>query len=195
MKFSKLELSLLVAMFITLTYSAFATNSTEQLSSKIIRFHVLANSDTDFDQQLKITVKDEVFEYISLLTANCSSNEEAYSIIFDNLEEINSLSSEIIRENGFNYNSSTILQYEYYPTTNYVDFSLPSGYYNGLKIEIGQAQGQNWWCVLFPPLCNQTAYDTKNLNSSEIEFISSENYEFRFKFIDTFSQIKHQING
>lgn len=192
MKFLKIELAIIFSLFITLTYTAFATNSAEQVSSKVIRFHVIANSDDTADQQLKLAVKDEVFAFISDLTANCDTNEQAFDVISQNIEEINSLSSKIIEQNGYDYTSTTFLHNEYYPQKDYGDFSLPAGYYTGINIEIGDAVGQNWWCVLFPPLCNQTAYDTKNLNPDDLDFISS--YEFRFKFIDVLSQIKHQIN-
>ncbi|MFI3227315.1 MAG: stage II sporulation protein R [Clostridia bacterium] len=194
MKFLKSELALILALFITLTYTAFATNSYQQISNKVIRFHILANSDTDFDQQLKLDVKDQVFAYISDLTANCDTTEQAFEIISQNIEEINTLSSQIIAQKGYSYLATTTLDYEFYPQKSYDDFSLPSGYYTGIKIEIGQSEGHNWWCVLFPPLCNQTAYDTKNLNSDDLDLISSQDYEFRFKFVDIFSQIKHQIN-
>lgn len=194
MKFLKSELALILALLITLTYTVFATNSYEQVADKVIRFHVLANSDTDADQALKLLVKDQVFAFISDLTANCDTNEQAFDIISQNIEQINELSAQIIAQNGYSYASVSTLSSEYYPQKSYDDFSLPAGYYTGLKIEIGQAEGQNWWCVLFPPLCNQTAYDTKNLNSDDLDLISSQDYEFRFKFVDIFSQIKHQIN-
>lgn len=194
MKIFKFELALILSLFITLTYTVFATSSLDNLSQKVIRFHVLANSDSDIDQQLKLQVKDEVFEYISNLTVNCDTNEQAFDIITENISEINQLAYTVIENQGFSYSCKTILENEYYPQKSYDNFSLPAGYYNGLKIEIGKAQGQNWWCVLFPPLCNQTAFNLKNLDEDDLDFISHSDYEFRFAFIDMFSNIKHQIN-
>lgn len=195
MKFLKSELALIFALFITLTYTVFATNSQNDVSDKVLRFHVLANSNSVEDQELKIEVKNEVFEYISILTKDCDTNSQAFDVISLNLDKINSISEQVILENDYNYSSKISLNYEFYPHKNYDNFALPAGYYTGLKIEIEHGLGDNWWCVLFPPLCNQTAYDTKNLTTKELDFISSADYEFRLKFVDFFESIKYQINS
>lgn len=195
MKFLKSELALIFALFITLTYTVFATNSYDNISEKVTRFHVLANSNSSYDQELKILIKNEIFYYISDITSNCSTNIETNELILQNISQINSLAQKIIIDNGFDYTVETALEYEYYPLKNYDDFSLPAGYYTGLNIKIGEALGENWWCVLFPPLCNQTAFDTKNLTPNELDYISSTDYEFRLKFVDFFESIKHQINS
>lgn len=195
MKILKFELALMLALFITLTYTISATNSFEDISSKIIRFHVLANSNEDYDQDLKLLVKNEVFEYISVLTENCFSNEQAQEIIMQNLNVINKVAQEIIFANGYNYKATTTLENEFYPQKDYENFSLPSGYYEGLQIKIGEADGENWWCVLFPPLCNQTAFDTKDLTQNDLDYITKSDFEIRFKFIDTLSTIKNKINN
>lgn len=195
MKLLKSELALIFAMFITLTYSVTATSNLSDISEKIIRFHVVANSDDLHDQQLKLNVKDEIFEYISNITKNATTTEDANNIIEENLEKIQIISQNIVYINGYDYNVSVVIQNEFYPQKDYETFSLPSGYYNGLKINIGEAVGQNWWCVLFPPLCNQVAMDTKNLNSEEIDFLQTNPTEFRFKFIDTYETIKYYLNS
>lgn len=189
------EIALILAMFITFTYSAVASSTLEGISEKVIRFHVIANSNSEKDQQLKLIVKDEVFAFLTSLTQNASTTEHANSIITKNLDEICKKATQVVIENGFDYPVSITLENEFYPQKDYDNFSLPSGYYNGLKINIGQALGENWWCVIFPPLCNQTAMDVKNLNPSDIDFITHVDYEFRFKFIDTLSQVKQKINN
>lgn len=192
MKINKLQLSLIIAMIITLTYSVVATNTFESTQSKVFRFHVLANSDTDYDQELKLKVKDEVFAYTTNLTKDLQNNIQASQVISQNLEEINEIATDVIKQNGYNYAVNSEITNEYYTTRVYDDFSLPAGYYDGLKINIGNAEGQNWWCVLFPPLCSSVA--TKDLTEDDVDFITSQDYEYRFKFIDTLAEIKHFLN-
>ncbi len=195
MKIFKSELALILALFVALTYTTSANKSLEEISDKVIRFHVLANSNDEYDQELKIEVKNEIFSLISDLTEECLTNEQAHAIINANIEVINNVSKEIISRLGYNYNVETTLQNEFYPQKDYEQFSLPAGYYEGLQIKIGEAVGENWWCVLFPPLCNQTAFDTKNLTDDDLDFITKSDYEFRFKLIDTLSNIKYKINS
>lgn len=193
MKLTKFDFSLIIAMFITLLITSTSVNSWNQTADKLIRFHVLANSDEIYDQELKLEIKSEVFEYITELTKNEISKESANDIINQNIENINDLAQKIVLDNGYDYIVSTAFENEYYPQKSYDDFVLPSGFYNGLKIYIGNAKGQNWWCVLYPPLCSSTAFDTKDLTTEELDLITQKDYEFRFKFIDTYSNIVSKL--
>lgn len=192
MKINKLQLGLIFLMAILLTYSVEATNSFQSTQSKVFRFHILANSDEYYDQELKMIVKNEVFLYITDLTKDLQSNLEAMEIISENIDSINNLAQKIVIENGFNYTVTSKICNEYYTTRVYEDFSLPAGYYDGLQINIGNSEGENWWCVLFPPLCSSVA--TKNLTTDDIDYITNKNFEYRFKFIDTISEIKEFLN-
>ncbi|EQF22582.1 stage II sporulation protein R [Clostridioides difficile CD160] len=120
---------------------------------KLIRFHVIANSNTDEDQELKLKVRDEVIKYLQPKLQNSKSIEESEAIIkreYSNLEEI---SKNIILENGYNYSVKVGIQYSNFPTKQYSNIVLPAGEYKALKIIIGKGEGKNWWCVMFPPLC------------------------------------------
>ena len=188
MKINKFEISIIIAMIITLTYSTVSAQSFNSMESKVLRFHVLANSDEVYDQELKLEVKEEVFSFVTELTKDLDTNIEASQVVSENLDSVNQMAIDIVLENGYNYGVTSQITNEYYDTRVYDDFSLPAGYYDGLRIEIGQATGQNWWCVLFPPLCSDTA--TKNLTDDDVDFIKEEKYQFRFKFVDALSEVR-----
>ena len=188
MKINKFEISIIIAMIITLTYSTVSAQSFSSMESKVLRFHVLANSDEVYDQELKLEVKEEIFSFVTELTKDLDTNIEANQVVSENIDTINQMATDIVLENGYNYGVTSQITNEYYDTRVYDDFSLPAGYYDGLRIEVGQATGQNWWCVLFPPLCSDTA--TKNLTDDDVDFIKEEKYQFRFKFVDALSEVR-----
>lgn len=123
------------------------------IAKEIIRFHVIANSDSDEDQNLKLQVKDGISEYMGNLLKNADSIEETRDIITNNLSEIKRRAEAIIKEEGHNETVKAYLTTCYYPIKKYGDYVFPAGDYEALRIEIGKAQGKNWWCVLYPDLC------------------------------------------
>lgn len=123
------------------------------LEKKLIRFHVIANSDSVEDQALKLKVRDKVLEYISPKLKNSQSVEESRQIIQENDENIKKVAQEAVCKNGYKYNISTTLSKENFPVKTYGNITLPQGEYEAYRILIGSASGQNWWCVMFPPLC------------------------------------------
>lgn len=126
---------------------------TEDYREKLIRFHVIANSDTDEDQNLKLKVRDAVIAYLQPKLENSTSIEESEAIIkaeHDNLERV---SKDIISKNGYDYNIDIKLEYSNFPAKQYSSVVLPAGKYKALRIIIGEGKGKNWWCVMFPPLC------------------------------------------
>lgn len=128
-------------------------NISKDYKDKLIRFHVIANSNTDEDQELKLKIRDEVIKYLQPKLQNSKSIQESEAIIkkeYSNLEEI---SKNIILENGYNYSVKVGIQYSNFPTKQYSNIVLPAGEYKALKIIIGKGEGKNWWCVMFPPLC------------------------------------------
>ncbi|MBO5743656.1 MAG: stage II sporulation protein R [Clostridia bacterium] len=123
------------------------------LASNVIRFHVLANSDEEIDQKLKLKVRDAVIKEASSMFDNNGDINMARCTVLDNLENIKKIAKDEIEKNGFNYDVDVSLGQSQFPTKNYGEIVLPAGSYEALKIEIGKAEGQNWWCVFFPPLC------------------------------------------
>ncbi len=175
-------------------------NIVEDISEKLIRFHVLANSDSDIDQDLKLRVKDEVLKYISPILNESQSLEESREILKREDKNIIKIAEDYIKSQGFDYTVETTLTRENFPVKEYGNIVLPQGEYEAYRILIGEGEGQNWWCVMFPPLCfidvtkGQVAYDEteKKMKDvlSEEEFKSvnkkENNVKFGLKVIDLF---------
>ena len=125
----------------------------DEVKDSLIRFHVIANSDNDEDQQLKLKVKNRVIEYLYPFLSNSKSLDDSRKIIIDNMSEVKKISEEVIREEGYNYDVDLQLSRENFPDKSYGNIILPQGNYEAFRIIIGKGQGRNWWCVMFPPLC------------------------------------------
>ena len=123
------------------------------ISSSVFRLHVLANSDSKEDQNLKYLVRDSLLEYMNTLCAGITSKKEAINLVTEHKQEFENIALKVIRENGFNYSVNINIGNFNFPTKTYGNISLPAGMYDALRVEIGTASGQNWWCVLFPSLC------------------------------------------
>lgn len=130
-----------------------AQGSQEAIAKELIRFHVRANSDTQEDQQLKMCVKEQVVAYMDELLKDSESVEQSSEIICKNLENIANLASETVHSKGYSYDVCAYMVKEYFPVRVYGDIALPAGEYTAFRIDIGKAEGKNWWCVLYPPLC------------------------------------------
>ena len=166
------------------------------IADKVIRFHVIANSDSTFDQALKLKVRDKIIEYITPLIDNSKNIDESRKIISDNLDNIEAIAKATLSTYS-NYTVTTELTNSKFPTKNYEDYSFPAGEYEALKITIGEGNGQNWWCVMFPPLCftdssiefSEDSVETlkENLSEKELELISNyekPNVQIKFRFLE-----------
>lgn len=153
----------------------------EEINTKLIRFHVIANSDSDEDQKLKLKVRDEIIKYIAPKLKESKSIEESREILKDNNDKIIEIAKECIKKNGYDYNVQTTLGRENFPVKTYGNITLPQGNYEAYRVLIGKASGQNWWCVMFPPLCfvditkGQVAY--KETEKQMKEVLTEEEYE------------------
>lgn len=123
------------------------------IEGKIIRFHVIANSDTVEDQALKLKVRDKVLEYISPKLKDCSDINASRKILLENDENIKKIAEGVVKNNEYTYGVKTQLSNENFPVKTYGNITLPQGKYEAYRIIIGSGEGQNWWCVMFPPLC------------------------------------------
>lgn len=190
-------------LFITVVSAFVPIHNEQRIYSDVIRLHVIANSDSEEDQALKYEVRDYIIGYISSLTEECADIEEARESVEGKLEVINGKVSEYIREAGFPYTSEVTLTKEDYPTIVYGSesseetFRLPQGKYLSLRILIGEAEGKNWWCVLFPPLCMSGAKVEDELavagyNHEQIKVLKnndSTKYVVRFKILEILSEL------
>lgn len=161
----------------------------ETLTQDVLRLHILANSDTNEDQELKLLVRDEITKECKELFSEAQSLEEAKEITLENLEELNKTATTVIKEQGKDYTVSVQLCEEYFNTRYYGSVTMPAGKYTALQIKIGKAKGENWWCVLYPSLCVGTSTDyesfEENLTPQECSVVSSGNkYEFKFKIVE-----------
>ena len=158
----------------------------KSLSEKLIRMHVIANSDTAEDQNLKLEVRDAVNGYLSEKLVNCNDSDVASHIIMSDLEGIENVAESTLIKHGCGYSVDVTLSDEIYPTRHYENFSLPAGEYSSLQIKIGDAKGQNWWCVVFPPLCTSAVTEDDlsemALTEDEIDLITSDDGGVVFKF-------------
>ena len=141
----------LLALFVFINACSYVSAVSSNISENVFRLHVIANSDSVEDQNLKYIVRDAVINFVNSSNINVSSKEELISNL--DLDAIKSIAQNTVWEYGFSYPVSVELGYFDFPTKNYGDVSLPAGFYDALRIKIGDSCGQNWWCVMFPPLC------------------------------------------
>ena len=146
-------LSLLLFIYTTICAISYAQNVSSDISNSVFRLHVIANSDTNEDQNLKYKVRDSLLQYMNEICKNCSSKEEAILLVENNKDNFKQIALEKIKAEGYSYDVNINIGNFEFPTKKYGDISLPAGYYDALRVEIGEAKGQNWWCVMFPPLC------------------------------------------
>lgn len=199
-------LTILVFIYIALLSFNYSKAISSNLSDSVFRLHIIANSDSSADQELKLKVRDKIIEYMNTLTSNSSDKKDVISIVNNHLDSFKEIALNTIKENGYNYDVNIEIGNFHFPTKSYGDISFPAGNYDALKIEIGDAIGQNWWCVLFPPLCfvnSSTGVvpdDSKNtlkenINSESYEIISEGNnindntsdIKIKFKIIEFFN--------
>lgn len=189
--------------------------SQKTISDKIIRFHVIANSDTTEDQALKLKVRDEVLNYISPKLKDSKDIQESRKILEENNEILKEIARKVIKENGYKYEVVTMLSHENFPVKSYANITLPQGNYEAYRIIIGSGEGHNWWCVMFPPLCftditkGEVAYketekemkqvltpeEYKLVNNSETNTIDDEKMVVKFKFAEVTKELYKKIQG
>lgn len=194
----KIFVPIFLVTTLIITYIAPFIETSENISEEVFRLHILANSDSDEDQNLKLKVRDRILNSSQELFLNCSTIDEVIKVSENNISYFENQAKECIKENGYNYKVNVYVDKEYFNTREYDTITLPSGIYNALKIEIGRAQGHNWWCVMFPAIClPAVSEDEINsiLSEEEIKLINSSNkYEIRFKIVEIYEKIKSKLN-
>lgn len=202
-KYSALLL-ILLCLYILVSAFSYVNAVSSDIAKSVFRLHVIANSDDKNDQELKLKVRDNVLSYMNTICENVTSKDEAISIANEHIDEFKKIALDTIHENGYDYSVNIRIGNFSFPTKTYGDISLPSGFYDALRIEIGEAKGQNWWCVMFPPLCfvdvssGIVPDDSKetmksDLSSEEFSLISDNedsSVKFKFKLIEWFQNVK-----
>lgn len=190
-------LGLVFTMLFTLT--GFAAQC-GQIENKVFRLHVLANSDSEEDQALKLKVRDRILEESRGLFEDSETREDAEQTAAVHLEEFRRAAQEEIYEQGYSYPVTVTLEHCYFNTRYYEDVTLPAGYYDALRVEIGAAEGKNWWCVMFPPMCLPAAEESKELSDvldpGEMEIVEGgQKFEARFKIVEWIEGLKAWLRG
>ena len=195
-------LSFLLFIYTSICAISYAQNISTDIADSVFRLHVIANSDSKEDQDLKYIVRDNLLSYMNEICSNCETKQEAIDIVTENKDKFEEIAKSTIKEQGFSYDVKINIGNFEFPTKNYGDISLPAGYYDALRIEIGEAKGQNWWCVMFPPLCfvdvtsgvvPEESKEVMEENLSEEEFAlvsnsSNDELQFKFKLIEFFQE-------
>ena len=199
-----LVLIILFSIYVFICAFSYVNAISANISSSVFRLHVIANSDSAEDQNLKYLVRDALIDYMNSVSKNSNSKDEAISIAYQHKSDFYKIAKKVIDDNGYDYNVNISIGNFTFPTKNYGDISLPAGYYDALKVEIGNASGQNWWCVMFPPLCfvdistgivpedsKETIKDS--LHTEEYNLINNAqtaDVKFKFKLLEFFQNIK-----
>ena len=196
------EIALLLGVAVCLLSGAKALHTQDELADKVVRLHVLANSDSEEDQALKLLVRDAVLDRAEDLLAQTSSRAEAEGKLRGQLLEFERLAEAVVREAGYDYEVTAELTDTEFPTREYEGFTLPAGEYLALRILIGEAAGRNWWCVVFPPLCTAASADVPasalaaGFTEDEVRLITEEDrgYVLKFKAVEFWETLREKWN-
>lgn len=197
------EIALLIGMAVFLISGAVSLQNRDQLADKVVRLHILANSDSEEDQALKLRVRDRVLERATELLEQTGDRREAADVLQSHLPELERIAAEEISDCGYEYDVTAEVANTMFPTKEYDGFTLPAGEYLALRIIIGEGNGHNWWCVVFPPLCAAASEDVAEtalaagLSEDQVGLITEENrgYELRLKSVELWEKLKARLEG
>ena len=198
--FHSVELALLIGLAAALLWGAGTLRTQEALAEKVVRLHVLANSDSEEDQALKLRVRDRVLQRATELLEASEDRAQAEGLLRGDLLELERIAAEEIAAAGYDYAVTAELTNTDFPTKEYDGFALPAGNYLALRIVIGEGKGQNWWCVVFPPLCTAAAADVPasalaaGFSEEDVGLITEENegYVLKFKAVEWWETLKEK---
>ena len=183
-----LELALAVGLVAALAWGASAVKTQREISDKVVRLHVVANSDSEEDQALKYRVRDAVLARTTALLEASSDRSQAEGLLRGQILELERIAAEEIAAAGYDYAVTAELTTADFPTKEYESFTLPAGNYLALRVVIGEGAGQNWWCVVFPPLCTAAAAEVPasalaaGFSEDEVRLITEEDQGYMLKF-------------
>lgn len=196
----KIKISITIGIVVAILFSicSFAKTS-EEIRSDVLRLHVIANSDTSVDQNLKLRLRDYILQEGKDIFNGSVNVENAVEKIEPVLPELEKSAKAFVNQAGFDYDVKISLSNEYFTTRTYETVTLPAGKYLALRVVIGSGEGHNWWCVMFPPMCVPAA-DKKDeienvFSEKEIKLVESKpKYEPRFKVVEIYEQLKEIIS-
>ncbi len=193
-------LSLMIGLAAAVVWGGWALREQQELADKVVRLHILANSDSEEDQVLKLQVRDVVLTRAEELLRASDGRGEAEVMLREHLRELTQVAQTAVQEQGYGYSVRTELANTVFPTREYEDFSLPAGNYLALRVIIGEGEGKNWWCVVFPPLCSQSSADlartamAAGLSQSDVALLEEDGgYVLKFKSIEIWEWLRRKF--
>lgn len=201
MKLKVWEKAVLLSLLLTVLVSMVGfQHQCEDISHRVLRLHVLANSDSDEDQALKLKIRDRILEEGKELFSSTDNLEEAEQVAAQNLERLQTAAQEEVYRQGYDYPVQIELAEMYFTTREYDTVTLPAGTYNALRVTIGNGQGKNWWCVLFPPMCVAASTEEVQLDTvlteEQLDIVEeSQQYEVQFKVVEWFENLCQWIRS
>ena len=181
-----------------MSMTSFSAQS-ESISQSVLRLHIMANSDSKKDQELKLNVRNLVQNICYNMYSDTDTLDEAEKIVSQNLDAIKEQVQNEVYRQGFDYSVNAQLVNMYFTNRVYDNITLPAGYYDAVRITLGEGKGHNWWCVMFPPICISTSENTADisdvLNQKQTEIVTDRSYECKFKIYEMFCDISEKING
>lgn len=187
--------SAIIAFVLTVIYSVIPFQAVcAEIPNDVFRFHILANSDSEEDQALKLKVRDKVLERTKILFDTANSKSDAEKFVKANLETIEKIAQNEVYKNGHNYPVKAEVVNMHFDTRYYESYTLPSGMYDALRITIGNAKGHNWWCVMYPSICISTVDEGKDrakdaLSDDEYSVVTDDKVEYKFFIVELFQKI------
>ena len=184
-------IALFCACFMLLTaIDMLIPRSESNIFDNAIRLHILADDNSDRAQSVKLLVRDAILNECGDMFSDNGDVLSASETVEENLPHIEEIANRVLSENGMEYSAKAVWGYEEYPTRVYEDFTLPAGTYRSLRVNLGDAEGNNWWCVLFPPLCTGAAsaddFSSAKINNTDSSVFTNKKYIFRFKILELF---------
>lgn len=190
--------SMALAVYIAFSCTYFCA-SAETVKKDVVRLHILANSDCEADQQVKLKVRDALLSKNTLILSEGVTAENAVLYFEKSKEELLETAKEVLKENGYDYNVTISLEKEYFETREYGELTFPAGEYTALKVVLGEGKGKNWWCVMFPPLCVPAADGVEADKEKTADYLTpggekivngGDKYIVRFKLLEIFEKLK-----
>ncbi|HEX2986029.1 MAG TPA: stage II sporulation protein R [Caproiciproducens sp.] len=194
-----IEKSICLALVLTVLLSFTGlTAGCEDISSRVLRLHVLANSDSSQDQALKLKVRDRILKESAGMFDHIKNKDEAERTVREKLPRLQSAAADEIQRQGYHYPVQVELTNMYFTTRQYNTVTLPAGNYDALRVTIGKAQGHNWWCVIYPAMCLPAAEEPKKLsdvlNANQLKIVENKNgYQVKFLTVEWYEKIKNYM--
>jgi len=201
-KISLLLLLLCVTLSFMMVFVSEGFNAAHTVREESLRLHVLADTDSEADQTVKLKVRDAILEETGDMFISCASASEAVNRVLEKKEEIKEIAENVLRENGFDYGAEVFVEEEYFGTRQYENVSLPAGNYTALRVVLGKGEGHNWWCVMFPPLClpavternEDSVYGVFGENGGDL-VTGKSGYKVKFRIVEIVESIIESIKS